>query len=200
MNHPAPQSPTEPPLPQSPIIDRTAPVTMNRRLSAMLPVLMSGGTNEESGPKVKNVDSDDQGGNCGNAGDVPKIVLAPKVDSAVAKSAVAAAKAPQQEIKAEYVGQYVGPISPRLNDVLFGKGYKKHPGNVVLREVMDAQEKEYEGATKRRKMELTCVIVQSLIWSGARFCVREDGQWYEVKYIQAHRKVSKALRNRRRSK
>lgn len=98
------------------------------------------------------------------------------------------------------MGVYVGPVTPSSNDVLFGKGYKKHPGNAMLREVLDAQEQEYERATKRRKMELICVIVQSMIWSGARFCVEEDGKWYQVKYIQAHRKISKALRNRRRSK
>jgi hypothetical protein len=95
---------------------------------------------------------------------------------------------------------YVGPITPASNDVLFGKGRKKQPGNVVLRQVMDGLEQKYESATKRHKMELTCVIVQSMLWSGASFLVQEDEKWYQVPYIQAHRKVSKALRNRRRSK
>eukprot|EP00980_Cylindrotheca_fusiformis_P000497 scaffold120_cov59-Cylindrotheca_fusiformis.AAC.13 len=128
---------------------------------------------------------------------IPETILTPNKEASVASSTVELSK---HEVDPEYTGQYVGPVTPRSNDVLFGKGYKKHPGNTVLREVMDAQEKEYEGATKRHKMELTCVIVQSMIWSGARFCVQEDGKWYQVKYIQAHRKVSKALRNRRRSK
>eukprot|EP00980_Cylindrotheca_fusiformis_P000498 scaffold120_cov59-Cylindrotheca_fusiformis.AAC.14 len=128
---------------------------------------------------------------------IPDIILAPNNDGSAASNTAEVSKS---RADLEYMGQYIGPVIPRPNDVLFGKGYKKHPGNTVLREVMDAQDKEYEGATRRRRMELTCVIVQSMIWSGARFCVQEDGKWYQVKYIQAHRKVSKALRNRRRSK
>ncbi|CAJ1965563.1 unnamed protein product [Cylindrotheca closterium] len=91
------------------------------------------------------------------------------------------------------------PTDPVANDVLFGKGRKKHPGNKMLREVMDNLEQQYEEASKQRKMELTCVIVQSMKWSGSRFLVQEDdGQWYQVPYIHAHRKVAKDFRNRRR--
>lgn len=92
-----------------------------------------------------------------------------------------------------------GPTDPLENDVLFGKGRKKHPGNKMLREVMDNLEQQYEDANKQRKMELTCAIVQSMKWSGSRFLVLEDdGRWYQVPYIHAHRKVAKDFRNRRR--
>lgn len=92
-----------------------------------------------------------------------------------------------------------GPTDPLANDVLFGKGRKKHPGNKMLREVMDNLEKQDEDASKQQKMELTCAIVQSMKWSGSRFLVQEDdSQWYQVPYIHAHRKVAKDFRNRRR--
>ena len=91
---------------------------------------------------------------------------------------------------------------PQDSDVLFGKGRKKHPGNIVLRDVMSKMERQYESSTKRRKMEITCVIVQSMSWSGARFLEQhpQNGHWVEVPYIQAHRKVAKTFRNRRRFK
>mmetsp|Transcript_9993 Transcript_9993/g.23816 ORF Transcript_9993/g.23816 Transcript_9993/m.23816 type:complete len:177 (+) Transcript_9993:159-689(+) len=92
-----------------------------------------------------------------------------------------------------------GPTNPLANDVLFGKGWKKHPGNKMLREVMDNLEEEYEDASKQRKMELACAIVQSMKWSRSRFLSEEaGGRWYQVTYIRAHRKVAKDFRNRRR--
>jgi hypothetical protein len=125
---------------------------------------------------------------------IAPIVLDSKDDTATA-TAKEAATTTTSEPK-----DYVGPIIPEHNDVLFGRGQKNHPGSVVLRQVMDGLEETYESATKGHKMELTCVIVQSMLWSGARFLVKEDEQWNQISYIEAHRKVSKALRNRRRSK
>jgi hypothetical protein len=117
------------------------------------------------------------------------------VPSAVAPSAVTA-------MGEEIHNDSTSIVIPDPNDVLFGKGNNQNPGNKKLNELLDHFESAYESVSKKRKMEYTCVVVCSMMGVGSRFLKYnfEKKRWHVVPYMQAHEKVSKGFRNRRRGK
>ncbi|CAJ1956503.1 unnamed protein product [Cylindrotheca closterium] len=93
-------------------------------------------------------------------------------------------------------------ISPRSTDILFGQSHKSHPGNLRFHEVITQHVGEYEAASGRqKKIEFAEHLVQHIKASGVRFLIYDKGsmRWMEVPDTKARNKVSKTIRNRRRS-
>lgn len=93
---------------------------------------------------------------------------------------------------------------PDLKDVLFGRGrpIMRHPGNVVLRDMLESRLEEYNAAkTKKEKTEIAWEIVRQLKGWSCRF-LREDsrGWWVEVSDDVARQKVSIGFRDVRKTK
>ena len=81
-----------------------------------------------------------------------------------------------------------GRISPRPQDILFGYGYKLHPGNAELHKLLDQHAEEYAStAGKREKMDYALNLVRYMKNQGARFLIfeRESKGWAEVPDHQA---------------
>jgi len=92
--------------------------------------------------------------------------------------------------------------APLPTDVLFGKGRSKNGGNVLLRQIQEEYQAEYENADKQRKVMLSDIIVCRMKEANARFLKYDNTaqQWREVSYKEAHDKVAHGFRNRRRYK
>ncbi|KAL3934318.1 MAG: hypothetical protein SGBAC_009939 [Bacillariaceae sp.] len=93
-------------------------------------------------------------------------------------------------------------ISPRSTDILFGQSHKSHPGNLRFHEVITQHLGDYEAASGRQqKIDFAEHLVQHIKASGSRFLIYDKGlmQWMEVPDTKARNKVSKTIRNRRRS-
>jgi len=93
-------------------------------------------------------------------------------------------------------------ISPRSTDILFGQSHKSHPGNLRFHEVITQHVGDYEAASGRqKKIEFAEHLVQHIKASGSRFLIydKKVTQWMEVPDTKARNKVSKTIRNRRRS-
>ncbi|KAL3940117.1 MAG: hypothetical protein SGBAC_005278 [Bacillariaceae sp.] len=94
-------------------------------------------------------------------------------------------------------------ILPRPGDMLFGKEYKLHPGNVQLRDIVTQHELEYDRIEgKKQKIDFVAHIVQEIQASGTRFLTFDEPtkKWKLVPITQARNKISKAIRNRRRTR
>jgi len=94
---------------------------------------------------------------------------------------------------------------PMIQDVLFGRGWPimKHPGNVLLRNIINLKLEEYKNEkTKRGKT----MIAHSVVWmvknrgKGGRFLKEDSGWWVEVSNDMARQKVSIAFRDARKLK
>jgi len=93
-------------------------------------------------------------------------------------------------------------ISPRSTDILFGQSHKSHPGNLHFHEVLTQHVSDYEAASGRqKKIEFAEHLVQHIKASGSRFLMYDKAlmEWVEVPDTKARNKVSKTIRNRRRS-
>lgn len=93
-------------------------------------------------------------------------------------------------------------MTPRYNDVLFGRGKNvvDAPGNINFRRIVDYYEDRYEAAGRLEKTCIAELIVRMVKeTNGGRFLKREDGQefWSEVDDAVARQKVAHAFRNRR---
>jgi hypothetical protein len=85
---------------------------------------------------------------------------------------------------------------PSRNDVLVGKGkpFQRHPGNVLLRQLVELRLAEYSGARKGEKTNLTRRVVQSIKDASGRFLKKDnDGWWVEVSDTDARGKVAKTF-------
>ena len=92
-------------------------------------------------------------------------------------------------------------LGPRPQDVLFGYGYKLHPGNVELHKLIDQHAEDYAATKgKREKMDYALNLVRYMKGQGSLFLIfdRELKGWVEVPDNQARNKVAKTIRNRRR--
>ena len=94
---------------------------------------------------------------------------------------------------------------PMIKDVLFGRGWPimKHPGNVMLRNIIDSKLEEYQNEkTKRGKTliaySVVCMVKQK--GNGGRFLKEDFGWWVEVSNDMARQKVSIAFRDARKLK
>mmetsp|Transcript_6830 Transcript_6830/g.14246 ORF Transcript_6830/g.14246 Transcript_6830/m.14246 type:complete len:309 (-) Transcript_6830:190-1116(-) len=89
---------------------------------------------------------------------------------------------------------------PTENDVLFGRGgfINSHPGNVSYRKKVLQFRPVYERSTKEGKFDISRELLEAVTSDGARFLQRgEDGEWHRVIGNGARRKVSQALREKK---
>mmetsp|Transcript_7601 Transcript_7601/g.12924 ORF Transcript_7601/g.12924 Transcript_7601/m.12924 type:complete len:263 (-) Transcript_7601:223-1011(-) len=89
---------------------------------------------------------------------------------------------------------------PTENDVLFGRGgfINSHPGNVSYRKKVLQFRPVYERSTKEGKFDISRELLETVTSDGARFLQRgEDGEWHQVIGNGARRKVSQALREKK---
>jgi len=89
---------------------------------------------------------------------------------------------------------------PTENDVLFGRGgfINSHPGNVSYRKKVLQFRPVYERSTKEGKFDISRELLEAVTSDGARFLQRgEDGEWHQVIGNGARRKVSQALREKK---
>ncbi|KAL3916776.1 MAG: hypothetical protein SGILL_005027 [Bacillariaceae sp.] len=99
--------------------------------------------------------------------------------------------------------QFQGIECPSLNDLLFGKGrpIMRHPGNVLLRSMLESKYNEYNNTKgKKEKTEIAWSIVRQLQESSCRF-LKEDGSgyWVEVTPDIARQKISVGFRDLRKT-
>ena len=99
--------------------------------------------------------------------------------------------------------QFKGIECPSLNDLLFGKGrpIMRHPGNVLLRNMLESKYGEYNSTkSKKEKTEIAWSIVRELQDSSCRF-LKEDGSgyWIEVTPDVARQKISVGFRDLRKT-
>jgi hypothetical protein len=99
--------------------------------------------------------------------------------------------------------EFHGIECPELKDLLFGRGrpIMRHPGNVLLRNLIEARYQEYDEATTRtEKTEVARSIVRELRQSSCRF-LKEDpnGYWVEVSSEVARQKISAGFRDLRKN-
>eukprot|EP00578_Thalassiosira_sp_NH16_P016407 CAMPEP_0181106452 /NCGR_PEP_ID=MMETSP1071-20121207/16540_1 /TAXON_ID=35127 /ORGANISM="Thalassiosira sp., Strain NH16" /LENGTH=269 /DNA_ID=CAMNT_0023189861 /DNA_START=40 /DNA_END=847 /DNA_ORIENTATION=+ len=90
-------------------------------------------------------------------------------------------------------------VTPRPNDVLFGRGShaNAHLGNVKFRRRALEYRPLYERSSKEEKRRIADMLVDSVRREGSRFLERgEKGVWHEVIKGGAHTKASQALRER----
>eukprot|EP00980_Cylindrotheca_fusiformis_P017568 scaffold5516_cov105-Cylindrotheca_fusiformis.AAC.2 len=90
---------------------------------------------------------------------------------------------------------------PSNNDVLWGRGKQIywHPGNRVLRELVETYEDEYNGLSRDDKTKLTHRIVSVVHGFSGRFLKpdKESGMWMEVSDSEAREKVAHRFRRNR---
>ncbi|CAJ1956511.1 unnamed protein product [Cylindrotheca closterium] len=94
-------------------------------------------------------------------------------------------------------------IQPRPQDMLFGKEYKFHPGNARLHAIVVQHELEYDDIEgKKDKIAFVGRIVHDIQATGTRFLIFDEAtkQWKLVPIKEARNKISKAIRNRRRTR
>jgi hypothetical protein len=94
---------------------------------------------------------------------------------------------------------------PMMKDVLFGRGWPimKHPGNVMLRNIIDSKLEEYQNEkTKRGKTLIAYAVVYMIKQEGigGKFLKEDSGWWVEVSNDMARQKVSIAFRDARKQK
>jgi hypothetical protein len=91
---------------------------------------------------------------------------------------------------------------PGSFDVLCGRGraIQEHPGNQILRQVVDLQSKKYHGANRKDKRATAEEIVKAMQANGNRF-LKQDNEaecWEEVDNEVAKDKVCHCFRSRSR--
>jgi hypothetical protein len=99
--------------------------------------------------------------------------------------------------------EFHGIECPEHKDLLFGRGrpIMRHPGNALLRNLLQARYQEYDEApTRTEKTKIAWSIVCQLQQSSCRF-LKEDpiGYWVEVSSEIARQKVSVAFRDLRKN-
>jgi hypothetical protein len=94
----------------------------------------------------------------------------------------------------------VSVVIPCDDDILFGQGWKLHPGNEKFQKLLDQLQDQHEAADKDGKIKISLIAVKSMHGTGSRFLRFNDatGEWQEVPYRDAHDKAARTFRNRRR--
>eukprot|EP00980_Cylindrotheca_fusiformis_P027189 scaffold19324_cov152-Cylindrotheca_fusiformis.AAC.4 len=93
-------------------------------------------------------------------------------------------------------------LEPRSGDILFGREHQVHTGNIRLKKLLVENSAEYEKIDgKKEKMEFAQNLVRQMMASGSRFLMFDHKieAWTDVSDKMARNKVSKTLRNIRRS-
>lgn len=82
-------------------------------------------------------------------------------------------------------------------DVLFGRrqAQRKHPGNVRLRELCHAFQREYRNGDRGHKTSITWRIVHMIQNEGGRFLKFDQEDWTEVDNDVAREKVAFTIRD-----
>mmetsp|Transcript_10957 Transcript_10957/g.19680 ORF Transcript_10957/g.19680 Transcript_10957/m.19680 type:complete len:550 (-) Transcript_10957:1047-2696(-) len=92
---------------------------------------------------------------------------------------------------------------PELKDVLFGRGrpIMRHPGNVMMRNLVEAKLDEYNNAkSKKEKTDIAWSIVREMQNSNCRFLKEgPNGFWIEVSGDVARQKISVGFRDLRKT-
>ncbi|VEU39338.1 unnamed protein product [Pseudo-nitzschia multistriata] len=102
---------------------------------------------------------------------------------------------------------------PSPNDVVMGRGpwNRKHPGNLLLKDMLQLNHKDYEGADRYNRMHIVNGMLDKLIEEhGTRFLYREqtnsctensaNAPWRIARREKAHNKITHDFRNQRRQK
>jgi hypothetical protein len=93
-------------------------------------------------------------------------------------------------------------ITPRPHDIMFGLQNKCHPGNIRFHDFVSKNAEEYE-ATDRRQGKTQCArkMLHHLKATGSRFLTFDCSsmEWIEVSDTKARNKLSKKIRNQRRT-
>lgn len=92
------------------------------------------------------------------------------------------------------------PTSLQQNDVCCGrgKGYIKHPGNLLFQKAILANLETYASAkTKTEKSQVVASVVSDLFRRGVRFLKKDiaTGQWYDIGQTLSHEKTGHAIRD-----
>jgi len=91
-----------------------------------------------------------------------------------------------------------GNVVPGQFDVILGRGsgYHFHPGNIRLRELIEARVDEHTNCqTQNDKVNLTLELVKEVQSEGGRFLQRTATDWTVVTDQKARQKVSHTFRN-----
>jgi hypothetical protein len=110
----------------------------------------------------------------------------------------------RREEAAKSETEFHGIECPDLKDLLLGRGrpIMRHPGNVLLRNLIEARYQEYDDAqTRTEKTEVARSIVRQLRQSSCRFLKEgPNGSWVEVSSEVARQKVSVGFRDLRKNR
>jgi hypothetical protein len=91
----------------------------------------------------------------------------------------------------------------RQGDVLLGRG-RKHPGNALFRELVNARFDDYEAARKHQQTIIAKEIVERILSDGGRFLELQGSKnarsWVEIDYKKARLKVAHTFRTIRKKK
>jgi hypothetical protein len=87
-------------------------------------------------------------------------------------------------------------VEPNDNDILFGRGFNSHPGNIRFRDkVFNLQSRYKLLTTKAAKYKLSIEFVDTMKSENRRFLNKtSDGSWYIMDDVRARMKVAQALR------
>lgn len=98
--------------------------------------------------------------------------------------------------------QYLLPVDPDRQDVLFGRGklLQQHPGNMRFREWLESYRDAYEATPKSKKRSLATSITLELVACGVRFLKQnEHKQWVRVESMEVEEKICQLFRSRRKT-
>jgi hypothetical protein len=93
-------------------------------------------------------------------------------------------------------------MTPRPHDILFGLQNKCHPGNIRFHDFVSQNAEEYEAAAGRQeKTKFARKMIHHLKATGSRFLTFDCSsmEWIEVSDTEARNKLSKKIRNQRRT-
>ena len=90
-------------------------------------------------------------------------------------------------------------VSPAPNDVVLGRGqtYRRHPGNVRYRALIDSNFERFEAAGQYDKLAVADIVLHEILVNGGKFLKQEQGDFVEATKEEARRRVCHAFRNRR---
>ena len=97
------------------------------------------------------------------------------------------------------IGYFPKTELPGRNDIILGRGkpFHSHPGNILMHQLIEQQQDEYEGAGRGEKTLIAKRIVKTLRQKG-RFLARDsEGWWVEAAEEAAVDKVLSGFRNSR---
>ena len=85
-------------------------------------------------------------------------------------------------------------IVPGPFDVLIGKSYREHTGNIRYRSLVANHQSQYKNLSRIDKIAMVLMVVELVKESSGRFLKDDGGNWVEVDDKIARRKVSHSFR------